>query len=503
MLESLQQLTEAAPRLRLLCVGDVMLDRYVHGRAARISPEAPVPVLAVERDSLAPGGAANVAANLAALGVNVELFGLVGEDAAAADLRAAIAGLVGLRAHLQVLHGRPTTEKTRYVVGGQQLLRADRETVQPPSSEALQDLLQAVQAALPGADVLVLSDYAKGVLAGGFCKQLVVTARAQGVPVLVDPKGCDYSRYAGANLITPNLAELALALGAPLAGDAAVVAGAAQLASRIGIDGVLVTRSADGMTLVDTHHPAGLHIRSAAREVFDVSGAGDTVVAVLAACLAAGLPASDAARLANLAAGVAVARHGTVQVSLHDLRAELDHERLAIPEASPVFASVGRADTALPAGLAQLLNAWRAAGHRIGFTNGCFDLLHAGHLHSLAAARAQCDRLVVGLNADDSVRRLKGVGRPVQAEAVRAAVLAHLRMVDAVCVFVDDTPADLVAALRPDVLFKGADYAGRPIAGAETVLAAGGRVVLLDLLPGYSTTSTLAALAGASATDSP
>ncbi len=469
-------LAALVPRLagaRVTVVGDVMLDRYVYGEVDRVSPEAPIPVLRIVRESAMLGGAGNVARNLVALGAVPRLVGAVGDDAAGREIEA-LCAKDGIECRLVREPGRETTVKTRYVSGGQQLLRADRETTRPTAVAA--DL---VAAASDGAGAIVLSDYGKGVVTG----EVAAALRATATPLVVDPKGRDWDRYAGATLVTPNKRELAEAGHAALADDAALAAAARALMERHGIGGLLVTRGAEGMTLVG---PAGeTHLPAEAREVFDVSGAGDTVVAVVAAGLAAGLDAEDAARLANIAAGIVVGRSGTavayaaeLVAALHDIDV-LDAER-----------KVASLDQAL-----ETVADWRRRGLRVGFTNGCFDLIHPGHVSLIAQARASCDRLIVALNADASVARLKGPGRPVQSEAARAAVIGSLAGVDLVLIFAEDTPLALIEALRPDVLVKGADYTEATVVGADIVKSYGGRVVLAVLAPGHSTTSTIARMA--------
>lgn len=484
MQEAFDQMLQKRAQARIVCVGDVMLDRYVHGHAHRISPEAPIPVLNYTRSHCNPGGAANVAANISAMGASVSLVGRVGQDKAATDLFDALKSHAHVAPLWLVDQALPTTEKTRFVVGGQQLLRVDQEINSAISPKQVTDTLKLCEPILSSAGVLILSDYAKGVLAPQLCKALIEDALKLRVPVMVDPKGADYSKYRGVTLITPNLAELRVAVGQDVTGDAQVVAAAKGLMVQHDIGAVLVTRSAEGMTLVSSEYPQGLHIHSAARDVSDVSGAGDTVIASLALGMACGLTAAQSAQIANVAAGLSVARHGTVQVSLEEVQEELHRNFNAAAGMAPVF-------SALQTSLVEQVKRWQAQGLCVGFTNGCFDLLHAGHLHSLREAKKQCDKLVVGLNSDVSVQQLKGIGRPIQNEATRAQVLSVLRMVDAVVIFAEETPAQLIQTLLPNVMFKGADYQNKEVAGAQAVVAAGGKVVLIDLLPGHSTTATV------------
>ena len=474
---------EAVRDRRVVCIGDVMLDRYVSGRVDRISPEAPIPVLHAESECEMLGGAGNVARNLARLGVQVRLLGTVGSDADGATIER-LAGESGIATGLARSAERPTTVKTRFVAGNQQMLRVDREMAGALADEAEAALVAETTCALDDADAVVVSDYAKGTLTPRVLATLLAAARERGLPVAVDPKGRDYDRYRGATVVTPNLRELADVTGAPVAGDAAVAGAGRHLIARHAFAAVIATRSQEGMSLVERETVE--HYRARAREVYDVSGAGDTVVAVVGACLAGGVPLRQAARLANLAGGIVVAKRGTAVVTPDELVEAALGEELA----------GGLHKVLTREGARVRVRAWREAGLRVGFTNGCFDLLHPGHVALMTQARAACDRLVVGLNADASVRRLKGEGRPVQDEGARAAVLAALADVDAVVVFEEDTPLTLIEALRPDVLVKGADYTREQVVGGDLVESWGGRVVLAQLAEGHSTTRTVGRIAG-------
>ncbi|MEQ9169745.1 MAG: D-glycero-beta-D-manno-heptose-7-phosphate kinase [Rhodospirillales bacterium] len=478
-------LVEALTAARVFCLGDVMLDTFVHGEVERISPEAPIPVLRVTGETRMLGGAGNVVRNLAALGAKTRFLSVVGDDDAGAEVRGLLAREPDVIGDLKTAAGRQTTIKTRFIAGTQQMLRADRETSRPTGAELQDQLAAGAEEALRDHKVVVLSDYGKGVLADATLARVIKAANAAGATVIVDPKGNDYGRYRGAGILTPNLKELAAATGKPVDTDDTVIAAARGLVDGLGLTAVLVTRSRDGMTLVPAEG-AVVHLPAEAREVFDVSGAGDTVVATLAACLAAGADLGRAAALANLAAGIVVAKVGTAVAYAGDLIAQLHHQDLSDAEAKVLT-------------LEQMLEqaaAWRRRGLTVGFTNGCFDLLHPGHVSLLRQAKGQCDRLVVGLNSDASVKRLKGEDRPVQGEAARAAVLASLAGVDAVVLFAEDTPLALIEGLLPEVLVKGADYRVDQVVGREAVEAAGGRVHLADLAPGHSTTATIARLAG-------
>ena len=470
---------------RVACVGDVMLDRFVYGRVERTSPEAPVPILRTDRDVYMLGGAGNVVRNLVSLGAHATLLSVIGDD----EVGRRLTGLVGreerVEPHLLVERGRVSTEKTRFVAGSQQLLRTDSETTEAIGPRAAESLLGLARDAFAACDVVVLSDYAKGVLGPELVQRLIEAARNAGKPVVVDPKGRDFGRYAGAAVLTPNRAELAQVAGESLESGEAIVAACRSLIDRHGFEAILVTRSRDGMTLVAADGGSA-HLEAEAREVFDVSGAGDTVVATLAAALGQGVALGAAARLANAAAGVAVGRAGTAAVSAADLLHAVRAGDLSASEAKimPLAAALEAA-----AG-------WRAQGQRIGFTNGCFDLLHPGHVSLLRQARQAADRLIVGLNSDASVRRLKGADRPVQGEAARAQVLASLETVDLVVVFADDTPVRLIEALRPDCLVKGSDYTVDEVVGADIVQGYGGTVLIAENEPGHSTTGTIRRLRG-------
>jgi D-beta-D-heptose 7-phosphate kinase/D-beta-D-heptose 1-phosphate adenosyltransferase len=386
-----------------------------------------------------------------------------------------------VRPALVTTAGRTTTVKTRFFAGIQQLLRADRESTDGLAETTVEAVVANASAALERADIVVLSDYGKGVLDGAIAGRLIAAAARAGRRVIVDPKGEDFGRYRGAAMITPNRRELAEASRMATATDAEVVAAARAMIDGCGIETVLCTRSAEGMTLVTRRSVD--HLPAEARAVFDVSGAGDTVVAAVAAALGAGVDLVDAARLANVAAGIVVGKVGTAVAWPQEIVADIRHrDPLAAPERK-----VLTLDPAL-----DRVRAWRAEGKRVGFTNGCFDLIHPGHVALLAKSRAACDRLVVGLNSDASVRRLKGATRPVQNEAARAAVLASLASVDLVVVFDEDTPIRLIEAIRPDMLAKGADYAIDQVVGGAFVQSYGGKVVLVDLEPGHSTTATIA-----------
>lgn len=468
--------------LRILVLGDVMLDRFLYGDVERISPEAPVPVVRLRETRAMPGGAGNVARNIAALGGQAVLIGLRGADEAGRDLAARLGATPGIADRMVESAARPTICKMRVIAGTQQVVRLDDEVAAAADAAEQAALLAALRAALPGAAALVLSDYAKGVLAPGVVGAAIAAARAAGIPVLADPKSDDFALYRGATLLTPNARELARAARMPAGTEAEVAAAARVVMAQAGLPALLCTRADKGMTLVRAEG-AVASVPAEAREVFDVSGAGDTVIATLALAHAAGAPLEEAMRIANAAAGIVVGKLGTATVSAE----ELAHALHAAGDASPGGAALLDWEAT-----ARLVAEWRSHGLRVGFANGCFDILHAGHVALLRAARRRCDRLIVALNTDESVAHLKGPTRPVNPLADRAEVIAALSAVDAVVAFAEDTPLALITALVPDVLFKGSDYTVETVVGAEVVQAAGGAVVLIDLLPGRSTTGILA-----------
>jgi D-beta-D-heptose 7-phosphate kinase/D-beta-D-heptose 1-phosphate adenosyltransferase len=464
----------------VLCVGDLMLDEFVYGEVSRISPEAPTPVIAVKRTESMIGGAGNVARNLVALDTRCIFVGVVGDDEAGRALSEALASHPLIEFHLVIDAARQTTRKVRFVSEhhSTHMLRADWEMASAVDAASENALIAHVVKAMPRAGAVVLSDYAKGALTPRVIRAVIDAANAAGKPVVVDPKGRDYSIYRGATLITPNRQELADATHTAAQTDEQVAEAAAELGSELGAEAVLVTRSEAGMTLVCGDHV--IHVPAYPVRVRDVSGAGDTVVAVCSAMLAMGADFESAMRAANAAAAVVVGKRGTATATVAELRSRILPASTLAPEEKIVF------DWAL---IDDHLAEWRRQGLRVGFTNGCFDLLHPGHVKLLAGARAACDRLVVGLNGDASVTRLKGPGRPVQPAQARAEVLAALEAVDLVVVFDEDTPENLIARVKPTVLVKGGDYTREQVVGREIVEALGGEVILIDLVPGHSTTS--------------
>ena len=469
----------------ILCLGDVMLDRFAYCETERISPEAPVPVLLLQRTQSALGGAGNVARNIAALGGNAILMGLLGRDPAGEEAQALIAAAPGLTDRMVASAGRPTVCKTRYLAGHQQILRVDQEQTHELDAAEEAALIAAAERAIPHADAVILSDYRKSVLGPRVLAAALARARAYGIPVYVDPKNEDFRRYRGATCITPNQRELAQAARLPVASDAEIIAAARRVMRDASAAAILAKRSDKGMVLVEAS--GAVHLEAArAREVYDVTGAGDTVIAVLALACASGHSLPQAMRLANTAAGIVVSKLGTATVELDELMLELSRDVRDREWHHAKYYTAAEAET--------LARRWKSRGLSVGFTNGCFDIVHAGHIALLAAARAQCDRLIVALNSDPGVRRLKGPKRPVNALADRSAVVAAVESVDAVISFDEETPIELIRRLKPDVLVKGGDYTKEGVVGAAEVEAAGGRVLLVDLVEGRSTTRLIDAI---------
>ncbi len=460
-----------------LVIGDVMLDRYLIGSVGRISPEAPVPIVLLNAQNERAGGAANVAANLVLLGIQTHLIGCVGDDLEAKSLSKLIAD-AGIKSILVTSKTRPTIAKTRVVSGHQQMMRLDQESSEiftREENDALQANIHAALRASP--QIVILSDYAKGLLSKSVCQDIIKQCNAQKIPVLVDPKGSDYSKYVGATALTPNKKETAEACDTNT-NDADLISKASALKNCLKLQFLAVTRGEEGITLIDdaTHH-----IPAAAKQVFDVSGAGDTVIATLAAGLMHDLTPLTALQLANIAAGVVVGKVGTVPITKADLIEALQ-------------AQFGSEQAHKICNLLELnvkVAAWKVAKQKIVFTNGCFDLLHAGHVTYLEAAKKRGDKLILGLNTDRSVSAIKGPTRPVVHEKDRARVLAALESVDAVILFDEDTPINLIKAIKPNVIAKGSDYTAEQVVGGNEVQSWGGEIALIDLVEGRSTSKMI------------
>jgi D-beta-D-heptose 7-phosphate kinase/D-beta-D-heptose 1-phosphate adenosyltransferase len=483
-LTSLQHVLAAAPGVRVACVGDLMIDRFVYGDVSRVSPEAPIPVLARARELVMLGAAGNVARNVAALGGQVSLVGVVGGDSEAIEATRLVQNEAGVEGFLITDPSRPTTLKTRFVSGGQQLLRVDLEESRPVAGDVEQRLVRTIRDVAAGCGVILLSDYGKGVVTPAVivaCRE----AAASGGRVIVDSKARSFARYGAVDLIKPNAAELAYATDMPAETDDEVGLALARALELCQARGVLVTRAARGISLA-VRGQAVRHFPGLPREVFDASGAGDTTLAALGLALAAQAAVEDAVAFAQLASGVAVGKVGTAVVSPQELMETSLSAHFAPAEAKVVTSSRMQAEVAR----------WRALGLKVGFTNGCFDILHRGHVAYLAQARAWCDRLIVGVNSDRSVRALKGEGRPVNDLESRALVLAGLGSVDLVVPFDEETPIELIETARPEVLIKGADYSEDQVVGAAQVKSWGGVVRLAPIVEGFSTTAAIARMAG-------
>jgi D-beta-D-heptose 7-phosphate kinase/D-beta-D-heptose 1-phosphate adenosyltransferase len=476
--------------VRVLVVGDVMLDKYVWGEVDRISPEAPVPVVRATLRDEKPGGAANVAMNLAGLGARVTLLGFGGGDLEQGALESLLAKS-GIRPRLVTVANIPTTTKLRILSGHQQMMRLDSEAAPAFSESDYRDLLDRAVTALPDVAAVVLSDYAKGVLSEAVCQTIIRKAHEFRIPVLVDPKSPSFFRYRGATTICPNLKELAAAAGEPFTDLDRVFAIAQAHLQSLEIEFMTVTLGEKGIAVL--RRDSRTHAPAVVRQVYDVSGAGDTVIAVLAVAMACGVPIETALQLANVAAGIVVSKIGTVPIQREELLGALSQE-LVLHMDEKVL-TLDR--------LLRRVTAWRSAGDTLVFTNGCFDILHIGHIRLLEQARRRGDRLIVALNSDDSVRRLKGLSRPIVGESERASILAALSSVDAVIVFDESTPLQLIEAIRPDVLVKGGDYIEETVVGAREVRVWGGRVELIPLVEGVSTSRVIAKSMASSASLTP
>jgi len=463
---------------RAVVLGDLLFDSFVYGDTHRISREAPVPILSEDRRVEMLGGAGNLARNIASLGGQVRLVSVAGEDVEGHKAEALVRDACGDADGLVRTAHRATPSKIRYVSNNQQMFCVDRDPGHDIDDVIEAELINRLSKLINQADILILSDYGRGVITPALGQKAITLAQIADVPVSVDPRGVDYTRYDGASIIKPNAGELATETGLPVTNDEQAASALRALKSKLSrTQAVMVTRGASGMTLLDENDRIHHH-RSIPREVFDVSGAGDTALAGLSLALAAKASFHDAMAFADLAAGIAVSKPGTACVSPEEVLDSAQDGREA-----PDWRVMRRAD------LAQLSSSWRQDGLKVGFTNGCFDLLHPGHLSVLRHAASVCDRLIVGLNADASVKRLKGESRPINDEMTRATMLASLEMVDRVVIFGEDTPAELIEILAPHVMIKGADYVADELPGADFMRRTGGEIVLAPLMDGQSTTN--------------
>ncbi|MGH6985758.1 MAG: D-glycero-beta-D-manno-heptose 1-phosphate adenylyltransferase [Caulobacteraceae bacterium] len=479
-LSALQPLLSHIERARAVVVGDLMVDRYVSGEVSRVSPEAPIPVLNRRAEAVMLGAAGNVARNLAALGVEAGLIGVVGSDAAAHEAAMLIGSEVRIESFIVTDPDRATTTKTRFVAAGQQLLRVDDEDARTIGGEIEQRLCRTIREASAGAGVMLVSDYGKGVATQQVIETALEVARAARAPLIIDSKAEDFSRYGEVDLIKPNAAELARVANLPVNTDEEIEAALEVALASCAARAILVTRGAKGMSLA-RRAQAVQHFRTEPAEVFDSSGAGDTVMASLGAALAAGASLDEAIALGLLASRLAVAKAGSAVVTPDELLEAAVATGLAASEAKIATSHRAAREAAL----------WRERGLRVGFTNGCFDILHPGHVSCLHQARAWCDRLIVGLNTDEGVKALKGAGRPVNPLQSRAMVLAALAFVDLVVPFEEPTPMALIEAVKPDLLVKGGDYSASQVVGGDLVRAWGGEVRIAPLVAGQSTTAAI------------
>lgn len=464
----------------VLCVGDLMLDLFVYGEVSRISPEAPIPILKATREFYTLGGAGNVVNNLLSLGAKPLIVSIIGTDPNGTKLCELLREKGIKTSHLIQDPAVQTIEKRRFSTKNQQLLRVDYERTGFFAPALYASLIEKAKKLLPEVDALILSDYGKGVLHQDLVLiPLIKEAKKHNIPIITDPKGNDYSIYKGSTLITPNRKELHEASNLPTITDKEVVLASTKILDECGIDNVLATRSEDGMTLVQSNGEAH-HYKTQAREVYDVSGAGDTVVAVMAAALGTQVPLQDACYLSNIAGSIVVGKIGTATVSDTELKQYCMDKTL------------DEEDKLMPLGMVlEKVKIWHQKGLKVGFTNGCFDLLHQGHIKILRESKEACDKLIVAINSDASVHRLKGPNRPINDEKTRATIMACLKFIDAVLIFEEDTPLEVIKELCPDVLIKGADYAVDQVVGGDFVQKKGGKVVLVDLEPGRSSTAII------------
>lgn len=461
---------------RFLCIGEVMLDHFVYGSVGRISPEAPVPVVHAKQDIHMLGGAGNVIRNLVTLGTSGELIAVLGDDGNSSHIEELMHNEANVTLDPVYERARKVPKKSRFIAQGQQILRIDYEDLHPIDKQTETNFKNTIEKHLQSNtyDVMIISDYNKGSLPAGVCQTMI---KKSTVPVVVDPKGKDFKKYSGATVLTPNLNELKEAVNFELKSQEDIDRAAYHIIEKLSLQALLLTRGSEGMSVYTQDNC--ITIDAKAKEVYDVSGAGDTVVATLAACIATGMDVFEAAQIANLAGSIVVGKVGTATVSADELNQALSTGTISNDEK---IVTLSKAQD-----YAQF---WQSRGLKVGFTNGCFDLLHRGHLHSLRSAAKKCDKLIVGLNSDESVSKLKGPTRPIQDELTRAELLASLEIIDLVVIFSDDTPLRLIEQIVPDRLFKGSDYTVSEVVGADVVIAHGGSVELIDLLPGHSTTNT-------------
>lgn len=466
--------------IKIMCIGDIMLDRFFYGKVDRISPEAPIPIFLIDRETSTLGGVGNVVHNLVSLNVKSILFSVIGDDNEGKAISNILTNLTNVEPLLFVDKTRKTTKKTRYLSSGQQLLRVDNEQKCSISPFIESRMIKEISKKIKSVDAIILSDYKKGLLTDNLLKKIIKLANKEKKLVAIDPKGNDYKKYCGANILTPNLKGLSVATNKTIKSEDDIINAAKDLIKITKIQNILVTRGRDGMTLVSTTDV--IHVPTRSLEVYDVSGAGDTVIATLTYATASGIPLKQAITLANIAAGIVVGKAGTAVLTKNEFISALNQTELNKSDSKI---------TSKKLAINKVEN-WNRKGYRVGFANGCFDLLHPGHVTLLKKAKNNCDKLIVGLNSDSSIRRIKGKNRPIQSESSRAILLASLEYVDLVVIFEEDTPIDLIKALQPNTIFKGADYkVEKNVVGASFVQSYGGKVMLIDLEQGHSTTNTI------------
>ena len=470
--------------LTILCIGDIMLDRFIYGNVQRISPEAPVPVLHLNSQKEMLGGVGNVANNILSLNGKAVLVGLVGNDEYALKIKKIMRSKYIPEDSIISSPYRPTICKSRFIAANQQIIRADEESLIPLHSEEITLLIENIEKNIPSVQAVIISDYGKGVCHPEIIQFITQRAKHYSLPVFVDPKSRDFSLYRHATCITPNIAEASQAVQMSLKTDTDFEKAGQELLDITQGQAILITRSEKGMTLVEKNRNIQ-HIPSRAREVFDVSGAGDTVIATLALGVASGLCIRESMHIANAAAGVVIGKAGTSTATIAEVQNELKAQSSeeTFPLVTPELISLND--------LTLQVNKWKKQGLTIGFTNGCFDILHTGHISLLQSARTQCDRLIVALNSDTSIQRLKGPKRPINPLKERARLISAIRYVDAVVAFDDDTPLNLIQHIKPDILIKGADYIGKEVVGQNIVEQYNGKVILTELQKGFSTTNII------------
>jgi len=485
LLNSISKFFERAPKFKIVCIGDVILDHFVIGDTKRISPEGPIPILTVEKEDFHLGGAGNVVRNLSALGVRIDFFSIVGNDINGRKIGKLLKAHKGVKYRLFTQDGKRTPLKTRFISSNQQLLRTDQETTEEAPVSIESKMLAGVKKSLKSCSALIISDYGKGSLSSRILSKVIKDANRRNVPIIVDPKGFNYQKYKGSYVVAPNLHELSQVVQMSVKTQREVISASRCLLSRYRFKFLVVTRSSEGMSVIHRNPKTNVvHLPAETREVYDVSGAGDTVVAVLAVLIGAGYAITDAARISNIAAGVVVEKAQTAVVYPHEILSRLKDKSFFFGDKKVMD---------LPT-IKENIHLWRQKGLKIGFTNGCFDLIHPGHIFLIEQAKKECDKLIVAINNDDSVKSIKGKNRPIQSDHSRASILSALESVDAVTIFSEKTPLKLIKFIKPDVLVKGSDYKVNQVVGGGFIEQSGGRVKVISLLSGFSSSKTISRL---------